>query len=206
MTVHLLPGLGATSALYAGYELPCQTRASDYLPPPHAQCSFADYARFMIRELGIQPGDSLIGVSLGGMMACEISKWMPISKITLVSSCRQRQQLNPLLSHLSFLGPRLPWALLQRLSYPMPGLNESQKLAVTMFREADPAFVYWGCSHAAHWEGLDHHPDILSIHGDRDLVFPLRRQTVQQVIPGGGHLMIVTHRCEILPLLAHRHG
>lgn len=206
MSLHLLPGLGATPALYLGYDFPVSTHVADYLRPPKAPCSFAEYAQFLIKQQKIQPGDSLIGVSLGGMLACEISKWIFISKITLISSCTNRLHLNPVLRRLSFLGPHLPWQFFQSAARPLPGLSESRRLAVAMFREADSEFVRWACSHAADWAGLAHHPDIVSIHGDRDPVFPIQRQKVHQVIPGGDHLMVISRRTEILPMLLARHS
>lgn len=207
MSIHLIPGLGATSALYEGYDLPGQVQRADYPPPQDGQrTTFAEYAQFLIRHQGMQAGDSLIGMSLGGMMACEISKWLPISKITLISSCTDRQHLNPMLRHLSFMGPHLPWGALQRTVCPLPGMTASRRIAVDMFREANTSFVRWACTHAADWNGLEHHPDLLSIHGDRDPVFPIQRQQVQRVISGGSHLMVISHREEILPLLVARHG
>ncbi|HAL73416.1 MAG TPA: hypothetical protein DCP71_16775 [Verrucomicrobiales bacterium] len=139
-------------------------------------CSFDEYAAFLIRRQGIQPGDSLVGVSLGGMLACEISKQVHIAKLTLISSCTQRQHLHPLLSRLAFLGPFVPWGL------------------------------RWACSCAADWSGLEGHEDVVSIHGDRDPVFPIHRQRVHHTIVGGDHLMVISRQAEILPLLMARHG
>ena len=206
MTVHLLPGLGATSALYSGYDFPFPVRRVEYGSPPHPGCTFAEYAQFLIRENHIRPGDSAIGVSLGGMMACEISKWVPLTKITLISSCTTRSHLTPVAHRLAFLGPRLPWELFRRLSFPLPGLDEPRKKAMRMFRDADSGFVRWACSRAAAWEGLEHHPDWFRIQGDRDPIFPIRLQQVEHVIPGGKHLMVISRRDEILPLLVARHS
>lgn len=206
MSLHFLPGLGATSALYSGYTFPFLVHRLDYPSPPMASCSFEEYAKFLIRRQGIKPGDSLVGVSLGGMLACEISKQVRIAKLTLISSCTQRQHLHPLLSRLAFLGPYVPWAQIQRVVRPLPGLSPARKLAVEMFREADKDFVHWACSCAADWSGLDGHTDMVSIHGDRDPVFPIHRQRVHHTIAGGDHLMVISRQAEILPLLQVRHG
>jgi len=206
MPLHLIPGLGATPDLYAGYDFPFPTRLADYAAPPHPACTFAEYAEFMIQSHGIQPGDSIIGVSLGGMMACEISKRIPIRQITLISSCTHSRQLQPLLTRMSFLGPHLPWPLFRRIARPLPGLSPARRQAVQMFQKADSDFVRWACTHAAHWQGLTQpHPDLVSIHGDRDPVFPVGRQKIHHLIPGGDHLMVISRRDEILPLLLDRH-
>lgn len=206
MSLHFLPGLGATSALFSGYPFPFPVHRLDYPSPPRPCYGFDEYAAFLIHWHGILPGDSLVGVSLGGMLACEISKQVPIAKLTLISSCTQRQHLHPLLSRLSFLGPYVPWGRLQRVARPFPGLSPARRLAVEMFREADTDFVRWACSCAADWSGLATHADLVSIHGDRDPVFPIHRQRVHHRIEGGDHLMIISRRTEILPLLLERHG
>lgn len=206
MSLHLLPGLGATSALYSGYSFPFTAQALEYPCPPGPGCSFDGYAAFLIRQYGIRAGDCLIGVSLGGMLACEISKQVRIAKLTLISSGTQREHLHPWLTRLSFLGPYVPWAQIQRVMRPLPGLSEARRQAVAMFREADPDFVRWACSCAADWPGLVEHEDLVSIHGDCDLVFPIRRQRVHHTIKGGGHLMVISQRVEILQLLLTRHG
>ena len=206
MSLHFLPGLGATSALYSGYSFPFPIHTLDYPRPPRPGCGFDEYAAFLIQRQGIKPGDSLVGVSLGGMLACEISKQVPICKLTLISSCTQRQHLHPLLTRLAFLGPYLPWGRLQRVARPVPGLSPARKLAVKMFREADADFVRWACSCAADWSGLAEHEDLVSIHGDRDPVFPIQRQRVHLTLSGGDHLMILSRQAEISPLLLARHG
>lgn len=205
MTVFLLPGLGATPELYADYAFPFTTRAVEYLAPRAPSMSISDYAAQLIAENGIQAGDSLIGVSLGGMLACEIARLIPISKLTLVSSCTDSDQLQPVLRHLRHLSHVIPWRIIQRLPFPSFLLNPSRRRALDMFRRADARFIRWACLRAATWKGHLSHPDLIQIHGDQDPVFPASRQTITHLIPGGDHLMILSQRHQIEPLLIARH-
>lgn len=205
MTVFLLPGLGATAELYADYVFPFTTRAVDYRAPRKPGMSLSEYAAQLIAENGIEAGDSLIGVSLGGMLACEIARLIPIAQVTLVSSCTDSQQLQPALRYLRHLSHLIPWSIIQRLPFPSFLLNPFRRRALEMFRRADARFIRWACPRAAVWKGPLKHPDLIQIHGDQDPVFPSSRQTITHVIPGGDHLMILSHRRQIEPLLIGRH-
>lgn len=103
--VFLLPGLGANSDLFSDDPWPFPTRAVEY-PAPHSQdMGFSEYALRLIAENGIRAGDSLIGVSLGGMLAFEIARHLPICKLTLVSSCTDSRQIQPCIGSLLLLSP-----------------------------------------------------------------------------------------------------
>ena len=206
MTVFLLPGLGATSDLFADYQFPFPTRRVDYPAPSTPTLSFSDYARQLIRDHGIQPGDSLIGVSLGGMISCEIAALMPITKVTLVSSCTDSHHLQPFVRHLRQLSRFMPWRWIQKTPFPSFFLNRSRRLALAMFRMADAKFIRWACLHAARWKSPSVHRDTIQIHGDKDPLFPISRQKIHLIIRGGDHLMVLSHQTEILPLLIARHA
>ena len=205
MTIFLLPGLGATSELFADYQFPFPTRTVDYPAPTAPDISFSDYARQLIVDNAIQPGDGLIGVSLGGMLSCEIAAQMSISKVTLVSSCTDSHHLQPFLRHLRRLSRFVPWQIIQRVPFPAFVLNRSRRIALAMFRVADAKFIRWACLNAAIWKSPAVHPDTIQIHGDKDPLFPISRQKIDHIISGGDHLMILSHRAEIQPLLIARH-
>lgn len=205
MTVFLLPGLGATSELFADYALPFTTRAVDYQAPQVPDMSASDYAAQLITENGIRSGDSLIGVSLGGMLSCEIARLVPIFKLTLISSCTDSDHLLPSIRPLRHLAHVMPWRIIQKLPFPSFLLNPSRHRALEMFRRADARFIRWACLKAATWKCPFSHPDIIQIHGDQDPLFPASRQKITHLIRGGDHLMILSQLQQIEPLLIARH-
>lgn len=206
VTVFLLPGLGATSDLFADYQFPFPTRTVDYPAPSTPTLSFSDYAHQLIRDHGIQPGDSLIGVSLGGMLSCEIASLMPIAKVTLVSSGTDSRHLQPFVRHLRLLSRIMPWRLIQRMPFPSFLLSRPRRRALAMFRVAEVEFIRWACLNAATWKSPSVHPDLVQIHGDKDPLFPISRQKIDHIIPGGDHLMILSRQTDILPCLIARHA
>ncbi len=204
--VFLLPGLGATADLFADYRFPFPARTVDYSAPGSRATTFSEYALQLIAENGIRPGDSLIGVSLGGMMACEIARQISIRKITLISSCTGSQQLQPIIRRLRPLSRIVPWRLIQWAPFPNFILSHTRRRAMAMLRVADAEFIPWACLNAAVWQCPEHHPDLVQIHGDRDPVFPISRQEIHHTIRGGDHLMVLSRWQEIEPLLIARHS
>jgi len=106
VSVFLIPGLGATSDLFADDQFPFLNRTVDYPALSTPAVGLSEYARQLIADNGIQPGDSLIGVSLGGLISCEIAAQMFISKLTLVSSCTDSLHLVPFIRKNSTTQPR----------------------------------------------------------------------------------------------------
>lgn len=203
--VFLLPGLGATGDLFADYRFPFAASAVEYVAPCSPDEGFGEYAKRLIEENDIRPGDSLIGVSLGGMMACEIARNVSIRKLTLISSCTDSRQLQPIIRRMRPFSCMVPWRLVQLVPFPTLILSQSRKRALGMLRTAETDFLPWACLHAAVFQCPLRHPDLIQIHGDRDPVFPISRQEVHHVIRGGDHLMVLSRQEEIEPLLIARH-
>jgi pimeloyl-ACP methyl ester carboxylesterase len=170
----LIPGTGGTAELFSDYRFPFPFRAVDFPGPRSLKMSMKDYAEQFVEHHGILTGDTLVGMSLGGMLACEIAKAMEIRQLVLISSGTRSEHINPLLRRLGFLGPRMPFALLQSL--PTPPVSRFRRRLFGMFRQVDPSFLNWACTVAPQWEGMEHHPGLIQIHGDRDPVFPFAYQ------------------------------
>lgn len=203
MTLHLIPGIGGTADMFRDYRFPFPVRAHDYPRPPSADWSFADYARCQAATQGIEAGDVLVGMSLGGLMACEIAKQLPIRKLVLVSSGTRAEHIAPWLRWLSPLSPHVPFRWLQRVTVPVGTFGEVRQRTLRMFKASDPDFLAWGCLNAPRWEGLDHHPDLTQIHGAWDPVFPprLQRGRLHHLLPHAGHITLLRQHREINALL-----
>lgn len=203
MNFHLIPGIGGTADMFRDYHFPFPARKPEYFKPPFPQCTFAEYAGLFIARHGIQPGDALVGMSLGGLLACEISKQVPIRKLVLVSSGTRAEHIHPLLRRASVLAPCVPFRLLQRAAIPTGVFGAVRRRTLVMFKASDPDFLTWGCVHAPRWDGLEHHPNLTQIHGAWDLVFPprLQRGRIHHLIPRGGHITLLRQHREINALL-----
>ncbi|AMR33324.1 hypothetical protein A0256_18815 [Mucilaginibacter sp. PAMC 26640] len=99
--VFLLSGMGADSRLYKNIVLPVgfDGIAMDWISPAQTD-SLATYATKLILYFHIQPGDVVIGNSLGGMIAVEIAKQVKLVKVILISSIKKSRKLRLTLSFL----------------------------------------------------------------------------------------------------------
>ena len=67
-----------------------------------------------------------------------------------------------------------------------------------MLVAAQPAFVRWGIRAITEWLGAGELPmPVYHIHGSDDELIPCENVHADHVIPGGGHLINVTHAAEL---------
>jgi len=190
-----LPGMGADGGMYSG---PWRTIPESVFlnwPDYRGETDLHEVAQRVVEENGIADGATLIGSSLGGMIACEITRLIRPRKLILVGGVRHPQEINALLQIFHPLADLTPFEFLRRVSGSVPG-----DLA-HMFQEVDPDFVRAMCLAVFRWNGLDRNADRPArIHGGRDLVVPLP-DDVDKVLPAAGHLIAVTHGQECVDWL-----
>ena len=184
--IHALPGMGADRRMYPSpWETLSDFRAHDWVRH-HGEKSLAEVAQSMCTARGIQDGDILIGSSLGGMVACEITKIRTIPRLYLVGSATRKEEVSRLLAALHPLARVAPldWLRLSAGSIPI-------ELA-QMFTTIEASFVRAMCSAIFEWEGLGTTATrVFRIHGRRDLLIPPPEEV--HLLLDGGHLISVSH-------------
>jgi pimeloyl-ACP methyl ester carboxylesterase len=204
--VILIPGMGADHRLFDGIQLSGhEVLRTDWIPH-RASDDLQTYAARFAAHYAITGNDTLIGVSMGGIIAGTIAQMVAPRHLIRISSCTSIRQLSPMISAVGSLGRITPFELARLL--PQGLLPQHRQLALAMFEEQDMGFIRWACSAIMQWPGVPDRPDDMVIHGSTDRVFPLRRQPrVDVVVPGGGHLMVMDRAAEVeRAILAHALG
>ena len=124
----------------------------------------------------------------------------------LIASCRTRQGLRPIYRAGRWLLPLVPvqaWSVAKLLSGPVVRFRlgvprEQKELAIRMFKETDSRFMHWALQAILRWEptpleGIR----VFQIHGGRDPLIPARRVEADEIIPGGGHMINVSHARQV---------
>ncbi|OYW31695.1 MAG: hypothetical protein B7Z47_00345 [Chthoniobacter sp. 12-60-6] len=204
--IYLIPGLGADHRNYPGpwQELPNCT-ALDW-PEYHGKACMQEAARFMAEAWKLPPHAILVGTSFGGMLACEMAKFLPVHAVVLIASTTARENFTTTAKMKRLL--RMVWLrLAQRvLRGAQPVLEKIWGRAPTpvargvldsiqMFSVCQPGF-YRNMFHAiSTWEGLkDTTVSVVRIHGRQDeLILP---PTQADLFLEGGHLIVMTHARE----------
>lgn len=166
--------------------------------------SIPEMAERSIRKYGIQPDDIVGGSSLGGIVAAEIARHVHLRYLILIGSTLTPDNINPVLRKLSVLSEITPVALLQVLAGKANAVTENRML--TMFRHSDVLFIKSMCKAVCTWEG-NQKPNcpVAHIHGEKDtVIFP--PATGAEIIPGGGHLIAMTHESDVVNFIKNISG
>lgn len=173
-------------------------QAHDCVMSPEIR-SVRQLAEVMIEACRIADGDVLVGASLGGMVAGEVTKLRKIPQLFLVGSATRPDEVNPWLAKLPSLAGILPWERLRASAGKMPG-----ELAA-MFAQAEPAFIRNMCQAIFEWEGLGvTATQVFRIHGRKDLLITPPRGA--DLLLGGGHLIAMTHSPECVAFVKRNLG
>lgn len=192
--IYALPGMGADNRVFPGaWQELADMKFVEWAPYVSAQ-NIPELAKAIANEEGIDDGDSIIGTSLGGMVACEISKIRSIDRLVLVGSAVSKEEISGLLALLRPLVPLAPVRIVKALSSSVPG-----DLA-RMFEGADAGFISAMCAAIFLWEGLGASPPgLIRIHGRHDLVIP--HPGLADLTLDGGHLIAMTHAEECVAFM-----
>jgi pimeloyl-ACP methyl ester carboxylesterase len=149
----------------------------------------AEVARSMCYSCSIHDGDVLVGTSLGGMVACEITKIREIPMLFLVASAVTKEEVSSLLAALKPLIRITPIEAIQFSAGSIP-LERSE-----MFLGVEASFIRSMCAAVFEWEGLGvTRTRVFRIHGKHDHVIPAPKNV--DLLLDGGHLLTMTQADE----------
>jgi pimeloyl-ACP methyl ester carboxylesterase len=209
----LLPGLGADGTLFDPQRSAFpQLEVPNWLPHEPGE-SLPAYALRMAATIKPSEHYYLGGASFGGMVACEMVQHLtpPPRAVLLIASGRSGDCIAPHLRYFvkfaRFLPERsfnaaqdLTPLFIQKFGRLTP---EQREWFGAMLAAVEAPFIRWGIAAIIDWTGCDlgdmpvHH-----IHGSDDELIPNARVKADEVIPGGGHLINVTHADQVNAFLA----
>jgi len=184
--IYLVPGMGATSRMYEGPWHSLHNATALDWPDYGGEKSLDEVAERLIDEHAIHSDDVIVGSSLGGIIALQVHCRLPLRHVFLLGSATRREEVNRLLIALAPLIHLTPIRLLQHLA------GKGASVTSAMLAEVDADFIRAMCLAVSKWEG--YHGDteaITRIHGARDRI--IKCPADAHVIPGGGHLIAMTH-------------
>jgi len=211
MTVYLLPGVGCDHRLFGRLHLdghrvvplewPAFTRG-DTLQRIASELS----ARVDVREPHV-----LVGVSMGGMVAQELALLTRPEKVVLISSWTGPHEWPFHVRMGAAIGlPSLirDWSM--RAVWPVKRMIDRRESAVDdllwdMARKQKARQLRHGTAAIMRWPGSRWQGPLVRIHGDKDIVTPLRFP-VDHRVRGGQHVMVLTRAEEVSRLLRESIG
>ncbi|HAA01233.1 MAG TPA: hypothetical protein DEP18_04490, partial [Flavobacteriales bacterium] len=205
--VYLLHGHGSDPRIFSGLKLDSSRydTVSIRLPLPAHLELMPDYVKRIIPMIDTTGLFSFVGVSLGGMVAVELSKHLPVRRVILVSSASCKEEL-PLryrsMKHIEVYrcfsgGFYKAMAKPAQLLFE-PERRENADLFDAMLQDKDPVFLKRAIHLIVNWDGVCGSDErIVKIHGTKDHTIPARTANPDIRLKNSSHMMMLT-RSDVL--------
>ncbi|WP_296315614.1 alpha/beta hydrolase [Winogradskyella sp. UBA3174] len=197
--VYLMPGMAANSTIFEHIKLPEDQYKIHCLEweIPNKKETLQAYAK-RICKLIKHKDAVLLGVSFGGMLVQEMSKYLNLKKLIVVSSVKSHHELPKRLKFLKITKAYkiLPTQLVSNIDLLAKyAFGETIKKRVDLYKKylsvSDTTYLDWAIKQIVCWDQEEPHPCAIYIHGDKDIVFPHSCEGNCIVIKGGTHIMII---------------
>ncbi|WP_245957615.1 alpha/beta hydrolase [Niabella yanshanensis] len=208
--IYCIPGFGADDKIFTNLSIDnAELIFINWLKPLPKE-SYKNYVLRMAEKIQ-EPAPVIIGVSFGGMVALEIAKTRPVKQVILVSSIKNTDELPG------------KWKLIGRLRlnhiFPIQRIQanerffamankrlgaltkEEQDFANHYRRIIDKEYMIWALNQILNWRNAEVPANVVHIHGDADLIFPIKPLKPTHIIHGGTHMMIMNRAAEISAII-----
>lgn len=197
--VYFVPGLAAGKEIFRNISLPedrFEIHILEWLIPEKRE-SIATYAKRMAARVDYV--DSvLIGVSFGGVMVQEMAQYLKLRKLMIISSVKSKNEMPPRFKVMKRTGvyKLTPTSLMLSSSDLTkfsigPRSKKRLKLYQEFLHVRDKRYLDWAIKNMVCWNRAEVDPNVIHIHGDADIIFPVKYISNCQLIEGGSHIMLL---------------
>ncbi len=178
----------------------------DWIAPEKNE-SLSNYARRFSSLIKNDDAFILIGLSFGGMLACEIARLRNPMKTIIISSIATSTELPWYFKRAGKIGlhKAVPIKLLKAgtiLKNLLGAASKADKQVIINYAKyADPVLVRWSLHAILNWDQPERLPGVVHVHGSNDLMLPLRYTHADYIIKSGGHLMVFNKADEVNKIL-----
>ena len=209
--IYFIPGLAASSKIFEylkfseeKYEL----HFLEWLLPLSEKETIEDYAKRMAVYV-TESNPVLIGVSFGGIIVQEMSKYLSPKKIILISSVKSRDELPKRLKaiQLTKAYKLFPTKAISNIEeFSIYAFGDFAKKRVGLYKEylsiRNEKYLAWAIYNMLHWQQISPLKNTLHIHGNDDGVFPIKHIKNCVTIDKGTHIMILNKAKSISKIIS----
>jgi len=197
--VYFMPGMAANPSIFEYINLPEDRFNMHFLEwkIPKKNETLEDYAKRMVVMVKHQ-NPVLIGVSFGGILVQEMSKFLDLKKLVVISSIKTKDELPKPMKLLKITNAYkiLPTQLLANIELLAKfvfgkTITKRIELYKKYLSVRDKRYLDWAIRQIIFWDQEKPIPEAIYIHGDKDHVFPHSCRGNCIVIKGGTHIMII---------------
>lgn len=205
--VYFIPGLGADKRSFGFLNLAfCDAQFVEWLTPLPNE-TLPAYAARLFGSINDEEA-TIVGLSFGGMLATEMAKQHPKTRVIIISSAKSYLEIPGYLRfwrrfpvYKYFSGGTLKYS--GKIVLKILGAKgiEQQKVQHEIIKSSNPAFTRWAMDAIVKWQNKDIPKNVVHIHGTGDRLLPFRSVKADHPVAGGEHVMIMDKAEEISTLL-----
>jgi pimeloyl-ACP methyl ester carboxylesterase len=209
MNVYFISGLGADRRAFERLKL-SDKFVIHYLDwiKPMKQESLNDYAQRLASSIDTSQTFSIVGLSMGGMIAAAMTQFLQPHKTVLISSVACNKEFPPLLklARACRIYKFIPSFVLHHpnaMAYWLFGAKTKNEKTLMhhLITNSDPHFIKWAMGAILNWNNEMRPHSLYHIHGDRDRILPVKYTRPDVVVEKGSHFMVWTKAGKISRLL-----
>jgi hypothetical protein len=199
LKAYFLSGLGADKRAFKHIKVPDKYKPVhiDWIAPEESE-NIQSYVRRLSKIIDDSEPFILIGLSFGGIIACELAKITHPQKLILISSVSSHTEI-PYVYRLVgkySLDKYLPYTYMLKANTTLfwlfgPLTREAKTLLGNIIQDTDRHFFKWAISQIIRWKNETKPANLLQLHGKKDKIF--WNSNAKYYINGGGHFMVYTH-------------
>jgi pimeloyl-ACP methyl ester carboxylesterase len=168
-----------------------------------------DYAIRMSKKIDTTQKFSIMGVSLGGMLATEMTSFLNPENVIIISSAAGRSEMPVRYKMMRnfemyriFSGEFYHFMAKTAQLLFEPDRRKEGEIFDAMLKDKDPDFLKRGIHMIVNWEGeYESNGNIFHIHGSKDHTLPIRKTCSDMIVEKGSHMMTLTNPKPIEDLL-----
>lgn len=196
-----MPGMAANPTIFEHIKLPEDRFEIHWLEwmLPNKKETLESYAKRMIETQIKHENIVLLGVSFGGILVQEMSKYMTLKKLFVVSSVKSKHELPKRMKVMKYTKAYkiLPTQLVSNIEVLAKyTFGETITKRIELYKKylsvSDKDYLDWAIENVIEWNQENPIEDAIYIHGDKDAVFPHSCAGHCIVIPGGTHIMVIS--------------
>ncbi len=212
MNLYFISGLGADKRIFQNLVLP-EVFKIYYIEweAVSENESMESYCRRLSTQINQQEPYTILGLSFGGVIAVELSKFLsPVQTVLISSFCFKKEvPWFYILLGKSRIYKILPPRMLLRpnnIAFRLFGAYkpEIKSLLKNIFEDTDPAFFEWAVRQLFSWDNHWKPSNLIRIHGTADKILPYKE--IMQAIPvkDGEHLMVYNKSAIVSQILTEK--
>ncbi|MGV8946033.1 MAG: alpha/beta hydrolase [Lutibacter sp.] len=211
VAIYFVPGLAASPEIFEFLQFPeeeFELHFLEWMLPLSEKETIEHYAKRM-SDMVTEENPVLIGVSFGGIMVQEMSKFLQPKKVIIISSIKSRNELSKALKllqklHIYKLFPSKIIENIEIFSFFAFGktIKTRMKLYKKYFSVRDRKYLNWSIYNVLNWKQTEPLENILHIHGTEDAIFSFKYVANCIPVEKGTHIMIINKAKTISKLIS----